>query len=111
MAGKKKPLVVITRKLPDQVETRMRELFEARQGQAAGTELETGRLLRIDPSGGLRFLGGRRHGKQCRRSGASHYPTQCHRTHPYARTQHFVLTPDLGRTHQKQAISSFARLG
>ena len=30
MAGRKKPLVVITRKLPDQVETRMRELFEAR---------------------------------------------------------------------------------
>ncbi|PSJ57907.1 2-hydroxyacid dehydrogenase [Pseudaminobacter soli (ex Li et al. 2025)] len=30
MAGKKKPLVVITRKLPDQVETRMRELFDAR---------------------------------------------------------------------------------
>ncbi len=30
MPGKKKPLVVITRKLPDQVETRMRELFEAR---------------------------------------------------------------------------------
>ena len=29
MAGKKKPLVVITRKLPDQVETRMRELFDA----------------------------------------------------------------------------------
>jgi glyoxylate reductase len=30
MAGKKKPLVVITRKLPDPVETRMRELFDAR---------------------------------------------------------------------------------
>jgi glyoxylate reductase len=30
MAGKKKPFVVITRKLPDQVETRMRELFDAR---------------------------------------------------------------------------------
>jgi glyoxylate reductase len=30
MAGRKKPLVVITRKLPDQVETRMRELFDAR---------------------------------------------------------------------------------
>ncbi|PWJ80950.1 glyoxylate reductase [Pseudaminobacter salicylatoxidans] len=30
MSGKKKPLVVITRKLPDQVETRMRELFDAR---------------------------------------------------------------------------------
>jgi glyoxylate reductase len=30
MAGKKKPLVVITRKLPDQVETRMRELFDTR---------------------------------------------------------------------------------
>ncbi|MBX3578243.1 MAG: D-glycerate dehydrogenase [Rhizobiaceae bacterium] len=30
MVGRKKPLVVITRKLPDQVETRMRELFEAR---------------------------------------------------------------------------------
>jgi glyoxylate reductase len=30
MAGRKKPLVVITRKLPDPVETRMRELFEAR---------------------------------------------------------------------------------
>jgi glyoxylate reductase len=30
MSGKKKPLVVITRKLPDPVETRMRELFEAR---------------------------------------------------------------------------------
>jgi glyoxylate reductase len=29
MAGRKKPLVVITRKLPDQVETRMRELFDA----------------------------------------------------------------------------------
>jgi glyoxylate reductase len=30
MPGRKKPLVVITRKLPDQVETRMRELFDAR---------------------------------------------------------------------------------
>lgn len=30
MAGKKKPLVVITRKLPDAIETRMRELFDAR---------------------------------------------------------------------------------
>ncbi|GAA4531531.1 D-glycerate dehydrogenase [Chelativorans composti] len=30
MSGRKKPLVVITRKLPDQVETRMRELFDAR---------------------------------------------------------------------------------
>ena len=30
MGGRKKPLVVITRKLPDQVETRMRELFDAR---------------------------------------------------------------------------------
>jgi glyoxylate reductase len=30
MAGRKKPLVVITRKLPDQVETRMRELFDSR---------------------------------------------------------------------------------
>ncbi len=29
MAARKKPLVVITRKLPDQVETRMRELFDA----------------------------------------------------------------------------------
>ncbi|TIT02407.1 MAG: D-glycerate dehydrogenase [Mesorhizobium sp.] len=30
MAGRKRPLVVITRKLPDPVETRMRELFDAR---------------------------------------------------------------------------------
>lgn len=30
MSNKKKPLVVLTRKLPDQVETRMRELFDAR---------------------------------------------------------------------------------
>jgi glyoxylate reductase len=30
MAAKKRPLVVITRKLPDPVETRMRELFDAR---------------------------------------------------------------------------------
>ena len=30
MAVRNKPLVVITRKLPDQVETRMRELFDAR---------------------------------------------------------------------------------
>jgi len=30
MTGRKKPLVVITRKLPDPVETRMRELFDAR---------------------------------------------------------------------------------
>ena len=30
MAGKKRPLVVITRKLPDPVETRMRELFDTR---------------------------------------------------------------------------------
>ena len=27
---KKKPLVVVTRKLPDSIETRMRELFDAR---------------------------------------------------------------------------------
>jgi glyoxylate reductase len=30
MPGRKRPLVVITRKLPDRVETRMRELFDAR---------------------------------------------------------------------------------
>ena len=30
MAKGKKPLVVVTRKLPDSVETRMRELFDAR---------------------------------------------------------------------------------
>src|SRR6202795_3329103 len=30
MSGKKKPLVVVTRKLPDSIETRMRELFDAR---------------------------------------------------------------------------------
>jgi glyoxylate reductase len=30
MAGRKKPFVIVTRKLPDQVETRMRELFDAR---------------------------------------------------------------------------------
>src|SRR5690349_15937217 len=30
MSIKKKPLVVVTRKLPDSVETRMRELFDAR---------------------------------------------------------------------------------
>ena len=29
MANRKKPLVVVTRKLPDKVETRMRELFDA----------------------------------------------------------------------------------
>src|SRR5579863_9688861 len=30
MASGKKPLVIVTRKLPDSVETRMRELFDAR---------------------------------------------------------------------------------
>ena len=30
MSQKKKPLVVVTRKLPDSIETRMRELFDAR---------------------------------------------------------------------------------
>src|SRR3977135_3611664 len=30
MANRKKPLVVVTRKLPDSVETRMRELFDTR---------------------------------------------------------------------------------
>src|SRR3954454_12853416 len=30
MSFKKKPLVVVTRKLPDSIETRMRELFDAR---------------------------------------------------------------------------------
>ncbi|BEV45540.1 hypothetical protein CRBSH125_17230 [Afipia carboxidovorans] len=30
MSGKKKPLVVVTRKLPDSTETRMRELFDTR---------------------------------------------------------------------------------
>src|SRR6516225_2183899 len=30
MASRKKPLVVVTRKLPDSIETRMRELFDAR---------------------------------------------------------------------------------
>ena len=29
MPARKKPLVVVTRKLPDSVETRMRELFDA----------------------------------------------------------------------------------
>ena len=30
MANRRKPLVVVTRKLPDHVETRMRELFDTR---------------------------------------------------------------------------------
>jgi glyoxylate reductase len=30
MTGRKKPLVIVTRKLPDTIETRMRELFDAR---------------------------------------------------------------------------------
>ena len=30
MIGRKKPLVIVTRKLPDTIETRMRELFDAR---------------------------------------------------------------------------------
>jgi len=30
VSGKKKPLVVVTRKLPDSTETRMRELFDTR---------------------------------------------------------------------------------
>jgi glyoxylate reductase len=30
MIGRKKPLVIVTRKLPDSIETRMRELFDAR---------------------------------------------------------------------------------
>ena len=30
MQNRKKPLVVVTRKLPERVETRMRELFDAR---------------------------------------------------------------------------------
>ena len=30
MPNRKRPLVVVTRKLPDIVETRMRELFDAR---------------------------------------------------------------------------------
>ena len=30
MPNRKKPLVVVTRKLPDSVETRMRELFDTR---------------------------------------------------------------------------------
>ena len=29
MMSKKKPLVIVTRKLPDVIETRMRELFDA----------------------------------------------------------------------------------
>jgi hypothetical protein len=34
--GGKKPLVVVTRKLPDVVETRMRELFDARLNSTTG---------------------------------------------------------------------------
>ncbi len=34
MASGKKPLVVVTRKLPDSVETRMRELFDVRLNQS-----------------------------------------------------------------------------
>ena len=30
MPNRKKPLVIVTRKLPDSIETRMRELFDAR---------------------------------------------------------------------------------
>ena len=36
MAGRKKPLVVICRKLPDAIETRMRELFDARLNVGTG---------------------------------------------------------------------------
>ena len=43
MKGKKKPLVVITRKLPDPVETRMRELFDARLN-VDDTPMEAGTL-------------------------------------------------------------------
>ena len=49
--SKKKPLVVVTRKLPAVVETRMRELFDARlnlddtpMSQAALVEAQAGRL-------------------------------------------------------------------
>ena len=43
----KKPVVVVTRKLPDAVETRMRELFDARLNDVApGSPLSRGRAVR-----------------------------------------------------------------
>ena len=60
MSVKKKPLVVVTRKLPDSIETRMRELFDARLNlddtpmtpeqiaEAARTLKPGGRLLITD---------------------------------------------------------------
>src|ERR1700693_2194263 len=38
MSVKKKPLVVVTRKLPDSIETRMRELFDARLNLGNGVD-------------------------------------------------------------------------
>ena len=55
MSVKKKPLVVVTRKLPDSIETRMRELFDARLNldDTPMTEAEIGSLkcfeLRAEP--------------------------------------------------------------
>ena len=53
MSVKKKPLVVVTRKLPDSIETRMRELFDARLN-LDDTPL-TGRI--IDLQGNTAFPG------------------------------------------------------
>ena len=46
--GKAKPLVIVTRKLPEQVETRMRELFDARLNEtdAPMTQAELAEALR-----------------------------------------------------------------
>ena len=49
MAKGKKPLVVVTRKLPDTVETRMRELFDARLNldDKPLTQAESGDIERL----------------------------------------------------------------
>ena len=46
--GKAKPLVIVTRKLPEQVESRMRELFDARfsETDAPMTQAELAEALR-----------------------------------------------------------------
>ena len=54
----KKPLVVVTRKLPDSVETRMRELFDARLNldDKPMTPAELDRLPTLARGAALRFL-------------------------------------------------------
>ena len=89
MSVKKKPLVVVTRKLPDSIETRMRELFDARLN-LDDTPLSEAQIADAVRSAGIadRVLGGLTFGQWA----AAFEQAAC------------IVTIDTGATHVASAV-------